>query len=243
MLAEKNTHATNAIPSSTSKSLSSLLSSTPHPSTSASPQLITEALAELDPPPLRYLTTEELDAYLDGLDSANPAAIHPSMTASELSVRNPHSVYNWLRINEPKVFLQDGEGSERSSVKPAGGASRSLSKKTALPAPTPIKNGGVDGEDDETGYAGSEMMEGLIPGTGGKSKGKRKRGGDDDDGGYHPKQGRVEDGKGKKARKPRPKKIDDGTPGSSAKRSRKSKGESTIAVDGIVVKEEAAPGS
>lgn len=197
-----------------------------------------EVLAELDPLPLRYLTTEELETYLDGLDHANPNALNPPLTSQEMSVRNPHSVYNWLRINMPKVFLQDGEGSERSSVKPT--ASRTSSKKIA-PAPTSARNSAQDnGYDDDLGDEGLEMMEGLVSGNGGKSKGKRKRAAEDEDGGYHPKQGRVEDGKGKKARKPKPKKAEDGTPGANAKRSKKPKVDVAPSADGVVIKEEAA---
>lgn len=219
-----------------SKSLATMLNTVPHPSSSKLPNTISsEDLAELESVPLRYLTTVELETYLDGLDSANPNALNPTLTSQEMAVRNPHSVYNWLRINMPKVFLQDGEGSERSSAKPP--ALRTVSKKVASHASTPARPD--NGYDDDLGEEGLEMMEGLISGNGGKSKGKRKRAAEDEDGGYHPKQGRVEDGKGKKPRKSRSKKVEDGTPGASAKRSRKPKVNTVASGEGVVIKEEA----
>jgi hypothetical protein len=199
------------------KSLAMLMSSTPHLSLS-NPHVPQELVASLrtedgQAPPLRYLTMDHIDEYLYEVDGilGNAPAIPPQslgITHQDLALRNPHSVYNWLRQHEPRVFLQDGEGSEKSSGKP--GALRGAGKRASIPAPS--KPDTVEFvEEDGMGLDSVPMPT--------STKGKRKR--DDDDGGYHPKSGRVDDGKGKKPRQARKKKGDET---SSSTNSRKGKG-------------------
>lgn len=82
----------------------------------------------------------------------------------EMQLRNPVSVYNWLRKHQPQVFLQDNESHAEKEKKPRP------SKRTS----TALKQ---EPEDED------RVMVDLAGST---SKGKRKR---DDDAGYRPKGG------------------------------------------------------
>jgi hypothetical protein len=184
------------------KSLELLMAVT-HPRTSAFGPLPPTFYEHIKPleghaEPITYLTVDQIDEYLYDTDmklqsapGPNPHVIQPQ----DLALRNPNSVYNWLRRNKPHVFLQDGEGSEKSNGKP--GSLRGAGKRASMPGPSkPDALEIVDG----LGY--DPTIGGLEP-----SKGKRKR---DDDGGYHPKSGGPKEGK---AKKPRAKKgIDESTP-------------------------------
>jgi hypothetical protein len=208
---------------------------------------------------------DQIESYLDELDNTGNSSHAQNLTSTsqEIQLKNPHSVYNWLRIHEPKVFLQDGEAttaSEKSSSTKQG-AHRGAGKRGSAagahgtPSTTAVKGEHLESvEDDGASFdamTGLEASSHSTPQATGKGKNKRKRGGEDEDSGYHPKQGRVEDGKGKKPRKPRAKKTDlenggaSGTGTPAAKRSRKSTGKAgsgAASADaseaGVVVKEE-----
>lgn len=118
-----------------------------------------------------------LDAYLAGSAAAPRAFAHNTAGRNfdrgmerdrDMALRNPVSVYNWLRKHQPQVFLQDNEV---QSEKPARGATARSSKR----ASAPIKQE-VEPYDDD----------GIAVDIGNTSRGKRKR---DDDGGYRPKGG------------------------------------------------------
>jgi hypothetical protein len=127
-----------------------------------------------------------LDAYLTG--SATMPRAFANTTAGrngdrgmerdrDMALRNPVSVYNWLRKHQPQVFLQDNE---IQSEKPARGtASRTSKRASASIRQEP------ELYDDE----------GIAVDMGGSSRGKRKR---DDDGGYRPKGGNSRPTKRKK---------------------------------------------
>ncbi|KAE8145065.1 IEC3 subunit of the Ino80 complex, chromatin re-modelling-domain-containing protein [Aspergillus avenaceus] len=98
----------------------------------------------------------------------------PSFTEREreAALRNSISVYNWLRRNQPHIFLQDNENaSEKSTSRPSN---LRASKKASNQAR----------KDDDTHDDDSVMMD-TAPGSG-SSKNKRKR---DEDVGYRPKGG------------------------------------------------------
>lgn len=185
-----------------SKSLALLMSITPHLSTSngnALPPAVRENVETLEgySAPISYLTAEQIDEYLYDVDASLgsvPSANPHASPHQELALRNPHSVYNWLRRNEPKIFLQDGEGSEKSMGKP--GSLRGAGKRASMPAPSKPDALEIVEED---GMRYDPTISGLEP-----AKGKRKR---EDDGGYHPKSGAPNDGKVKKSR-PRKKKAE-----------------------------------
>lgn len=129
---------------------------------------------------LGYFTPEQETEYYLGIDaglgdesaalqlSRTPKKPAPSDRDQEVAVRNPVSVYNWLRRNQPHIFLQDDEkASEKSGLRP----SNQRSSKKAQQARKE--------EDDED----SASIDTVPAST---SKNKRKR---DDDTGYRPKGG------------------------------------------------------
>jgi hypothetical protein len=144
-----------------------------------------------------FLTIKQEDQYLQSLDNyIDGHAPTPRAHASgvfgakgqeksteqerEMQLRNPASVYNWLRKYHPKVFLQDNEPNSEKPPKQTG----SRSSKRNINRDSIVKQE----EDlyDDDGIA-VEM---------GPSKGaKRKR---DDDGGYRPKGGNSRPAKRKK---------------------------------------------
>lgn len=143
-----------------------------------------------------FLTVKQEEQYLQSLDSflngesANPrshaanaiGAKNQEKSAErerETQLRNPVSVYNWLRKNRPSVFLQDNESNVDKPSRPAGSR---ISKRNAN------RDSLVKQEEelyDDDGIAADV----------GASKGKRKR---DDDGGYRPKGGNSRPTKRKK---------------------------------------------
>ncbi|KAH7562350.1 hypothetical protein BM1_01870 [Bipolaris maydis] len=106
------------------------------------------------------------------------ASAQPPLSEKDLTVRNPDSVYNWLRKHQPQVFLQDKDGahhenlSEKSAAPKATKASAKAKRESAIGTPGPR-----DHHDDEDSAA---------PET---AKGRRKTGGGDDDTAYRPKGG------------------------------------------------------
>jgi hypothetical protein len=115
-----------------------------------------------------------LDSFLAG-STTNPRPHAAKSNASrgsersierekEMQLRNPVSVYNWLRKHQPQVFLQDNESHAEKEKKPRP------SKRTS----TVLKQ--EPEEEDRV----------VVDLGGSTSKGKRKR---DDDAGYRPKGG------------------------------------------------------
>lgn len=203
LLAEK---AAERCASKPPKSLAYLMSTTPYLA-STSHLLPPEVHASLEPPegyasPLSYLTPDQMDDYIYDVEATlghvAPLPVStPQSPQHELALRNPHSVYNWLRRNEPKIFLQDGEGSEKSNGKP--GSLRGAGKRMSMPAPSRLDALEIV-EEDGMGY--DPTVGGLEPVVKGKRKRERE-----DDGGYHPKLGAPTDGRAKRAR-PRKKKSE-----------------------------------
>jgi hypothetical protein len=215
--------AFDKLESGPSKSLALLLSVAPHLSASSQsplPLAVRENTETLEgyPAPISYLIPEQVDEYLSELDaslgSIPPSNVVQASPHHEVAIRNPHSVYNWLRRNEPKIFLQDGEGSEKSAGKP--GSLRGAGKRASMPGPSKPDALEIVEED---GIRYDPTIGGLEPAV--PTKGKRKR---EDDGGYHPKSGVPSEGKLKKAR-PRKRKTDSeaGSAPSSSRKSKKSR--------------------
>ncbi|EOA91699.1 uncharacterized protein SETTUDRAFT_133472 [Exserohilum turcica Et28A] len=105
------------------------------------------------------------------------ASAQPPLSEKDLTVRNPDSVYNWLRKHQPQVFLQDKDGphhenlSEKSAAPKATKATAKAKRESAIGTPGPREH-----EDDDS----------AAPETG---KGRRKTGAGDDDTAYRPKGG------------------------------------------------------
>jgi len=214
------------------KTLQRLLETTPH-ITPTSPMISQAVLSELEPlegypAPIAYMTAEQIDEYVYEIDATlgiaqGPPPANSQNPPQDLAHRNPHSVYNWLRQHEPKVFLQDGEGSEKSQGKP--GSLRGAGKRASMPFPSKPDSLEIV-EEDGLGY--DPTIAGLEPAAKGN---KRKR---EDDGGYHPKLG-APDGKAIKKPRVRKKKSDASgdTPNSSGSRRGKGKAKaSTPSIEG-----------
>ena len=129
-----------------------------------------------------------LDTYLSGSASTPRPAEFPVGNRNgsersterdrEMALRNPVSVYNWLRKHQPQVFLQDNETNPDKPPRAYGSRkSGRASTRESLVKQEP------DLYDDD-GIA--------VEAT--SSKGKRKR---DDDGGYRPKGGSARPSKRK----------------------------------------------
>jgi hypothetical protein len=182
------------------RTLIHLQNKTPH--TSQPPEPLPDDLQIGDNAP-GYLSPNHEEEYLLAADAAltDPLVYDPSSrdgrplriatqplpTDKELTLRNPDSVYNWLRKHQPQVFLQDKDphhenASEKSSARPAaaphghqgrGGGKRPSAVSTSTPGPKMEQ----DMLDDEIGF---------IPETGtGSAKARRNK----DDEPYRPKGG------------------------------------------------------
>lgn len=137
-----------------------------------------EYLAALDV----ALADPNYDAVVQSGRPLRTAASHPPLSEKDLTLRNPDSVYNWLRKHQPQVFLQDKDAahpeiaSEKSVPHKTPGASRkSMKRESNVGGGTPAPRDHDEGEDS------------AAPETG---KGRRKTaGGGDDDTAYRPKGG------------------------------------------------------
>ena len=214
------------------RSLASLLATVPHKDLTSPhvPEDILGAFSGKAIPPT-YLTPDAIDEHIFSIDvklgleprpeSEAPKA-GPKISLQDISFGNKDSPYNWLRKRCPNIFLQDGEGSEKSHGKP--GALRGAGKRASIPAPS--KPDALEiVEEDGQGYEfalGGPVQQ--------KSKKRKLEAADEDaSGGYHPKSGIKGEGE-TKAKKPRASKKkspnDEATPstgGSTRKRKPKAK--------------------
>ena len=155
------------------------------------------------PPPPAYLSSSQEDEYLYVLDTAlgaspstNPftSSTRPLASLSdrekdrEHTLRNPVSVYNWLRRYQPQVFLQDNEGiPEKTGAKSSRGAGKRASAAAAknMAEPPPLD---FNDNNNNSMTPHRSIADPAAPPTGSSATkgGKRKR---DEDGGYRPKGG------------------------------------------------------
>ncbi|KAF9741080.1 hypothetical protein PMIN06_008135 [Paraphaeosphaeria minitans] len=172
-----------------SRSLAGLGAKIPH--SSEAPESPVEGLDLSDTAP-GYMSPSHEEEYLALLDQAfaDPNAFearpiripssHPPPTEKDLSVRNPDSVYSWLRKHQPQVFLQDKDPQhpenipEKAAPKANAGA---RGKRQSAAAGTPGPK--TDHEEDE-GFDGE---------PGALGKGARKSKGGENDSAYRPKGG------------------------------------------------------
>ncbi|KAH8688828.1 IEC3 subunit of the Ino80 complex, chromatin re-modelling-domain-containing protein [Talaromyces proteolyticus] len=145
---------------------------------------------------LGYMTPEHeyeyllrSDTQLGDSEAAGPLSRLPEKPTwtermREASLANPSSVYNWLRRNNPQIFLQDNDNASEKGV----GAPRPSNLRVSKRAPTSRNAAKEEDMYDEDGIA----LETPEPSS---SKGKRKR---DEDTGYRPKGGRSSTGRKKK---------------------------------------------
>jgi hypothetical protein len=167
-----------------------------------------EYLAALD----QVLAQPGFDPALQEGRPLRTAASHPPLSEKDLTIRNPDSVYNWLRKHQPQVFLQDKdaghhENMSEKSAPPKGnaGGRKGVKRESAVAGGTP---GPREPEDEDSNQAAD---------PGGKGRRKTGGGGGDDDTAYRPKGG---------SSRPAKRKREDGdTPvGKGKKKSRASTG-------------------
>ena len=130
---------------------------------------------------------QDLDTFLAGDSSTRRPSSYANLARSgdrvlerdrDTALRNPVSVYNWLRKHQPQVFLQDKENDGEKAAARSSGTGRS-SKRGSIIKQEPEMY-------DEDGIA-------LEPKA--SARGKRKR---DDDSGYRPKGGGTRSAKRKR---------------------------------------------
>ena len=142
--------------------------------------------------PAGYLSLEHEEEYLATLDTGigglgprnqgntDSHPIRSNDRDKDAALRNPVSVYNWLRKHQPQVFLQDSDSPpDKSTAKPSN-ATKTLRRSTIVSKQEPELL-------DEEGFLISANLEGL-------SRSKRKR----DDEPYRPKGGSSRPSKRKK---------------------------------------------
>jgi len=172
--------------------------------------------AQGQPHPPSFLTADDVDNYMWEIDTrlaeeeyarsgkliaalptlaplahANENAGKDAGSNRDFALRNPTSVYNWLRKHAPKTFLQDGETHDKENGdEPSSGRGHGRGKGERGSG----RGGSVRGKrmskvaaaesvdaDEETGYDAA-----VTASAGGKGKRKRVV---DDDPGYRPKGG------------------------------------------------------
>src|SRR5947207_2763168 len=122
-----------------------------------------------------------MDSQIEGIPASMQLTksgdkLSPADRDREAALRNPVSVYNWLRKHQPQVFLQDNEApSERPGARPAN-------IRTSKRATAQVRK---EDDYDEDGVL-LDLRTGGGGGGGGSTRGKRKR---DEDAGYRPKGG------------------------------------------------------
>ncbi|KAI0438872.1 IEC3 subunit of the Ino80 complex, chromatin re-modelling-domain-containing protein [Xylaria telfairii] len=187
------------------KSLKKLIQDVPHQSYEEYTQRFPELREDLEPAdsqthPTSFLTPDDVDDYLHQLDmrlglkpkpTLAPSVVGTNTTANppaNFALRNPTSVYNWLRRHAPKTFLQDLEKEKdkdkddrekEDGRKRKGGGSRKRQSTTSRKEKERDKETAESMDwDDEVAYE--------APAAGTLKGSKRKR---DDDPGYRPKGG------------------------------------------------------
>ena len=133
------------------KSLSKLSMSTPHTALDFPPS--TDLPHDLGAPnPTGYLTPSHEEEYLSTLDAAleiselgtqPPPSSHPIRSNEkhekerDAALRNPVSVYNWLRKHQPQVFLQDNEPPPEKPVPKPQASTRTPKRSSIIPKQEP----------------------------------------------------------------------------------------------------------
>ncbi|KAM5465036.1 hypothetical protein MauCBS54593_006669 [Microsporum audouinii] len=174
-----------------SANITSLLSKVPHtpiPFAEDPDNDLDSALGFIHPEDdLDYLVPGE-PHHID-LTSARSASKHlpPADKERALLIRNPSSVYNWLRKNKPQVFAHDAEGPPAGSSSAAGAAQPEKPAAAPRSGSSRSKRASAQAQRDEEIYDEDGVLVDVIESTASaSSRSKRKR---EEDGMYHPKGG------------------------------------------------------
>jgi hypothetical protein len=187
----------------TLKSLARLEAQVPHTTLQDLPDLPLDGIDLTEHAP-GYMSPAHEEEYLAALDQvlAQPgfdpalqegrplrtAASHPPLSEKDLTVRNPDSVYNWLRKHQPQVFLQDKDAIHHENMSEKSAPHKgNASNRKGIKRESAIGGGGGGGgtpgprdHDDEDSNHNADIG----------GKGRRKTGGGgDDDTAYRPKGG------------------------------------------------------
>ncbi|KAH7026422.1 IEC3 subunit of the Ino80 complex, chromatin re-modelling-domain-containing protein [Microdochium trichocladiopsis] len=178
------------------KSLRKLQQTVPHRSFAATVQVFPSVQEELAPKnrdtePTAFLTADDIDNYLYEIDlrlglkpqpslAPNAHGAAGSTAAHNYALRNPTSVYNWLRKHAPKTFLQDMEKDDNEKGEKVDGRKRKNAAGEGKRRSTMSKKDKERLRAAEGGWDEDGSHDGQS------TKGKRKR---DDDPGYRPKGG------------------------------------------------------
>lgn len=198
------------------------------------------------PHPPSFLTADDIDNYLWEIDVrlaekeyaktgnmpvmlptmapiAHGAEKEPQTNSRDFTLRNPTSVYNWLRKNCPNTFLQDNENEKENGDEQHGstgrrgkgerGGRQGGSGRTKRQSAAHQRGKDADAMDYDEDTANDVA---TPSGVGGKGKRKRVV---DDDPGYRPK-----GGSSRPTKKKRKSEGVDSTPSGGAKKARKSAG-------------------
>lgn len=94
--------------------------------------------------PAGYLTLEHEEEYLNAVDAAlegrpipDSHPIRSNEREKDIALRNPMSVYNWLRKHQPQVFLQDSDSSPDKPATKLTGPSKAPRRSTVAPKQEP----------------------------------------------------------------------------------------------------------
>lgn len=177
------------------KSLRTLQQTVPHRSYAATVQVFPSVQEELAPKnrdaePTAFLTADDIDNYLYEIDLRLDFKPQPTLApsahgatgssvANNYALRNPTSVYNWLRKHAPKTFLQDMEKDDNDKGEKVDGRKRKNAAGEGKRRTTLSKK-------DKERLRVADAVKDDDAAREAQGKGKRKR---DDDRGYRPKGG------------------------------------------------------
>ncbi|KAI1389523.1 IEC3 subunit of the Ino80 complex, chromatin re-modelling-domain-containing protein [Hypoxylon trugodes] len=191
------------------RSLRKLEQDVPHQSFAATAEQFPEILEDLEPEdpvvnPTSFLNADDIDEYIYEIDTRLKLPTKPSLApsivgkeitnpAANFALRNPTSVYNWLRRHAPKTFLQDlekekGGDKDKGKDKDDGhGDKDDDHRKRKSTGGNRNKRQSAASRKEKEREAAEPMDWDEDPGYDAPApKGKRKR---DDDSGYRPKGG------------------------------------------------------
>ncbi|KAI0389537.1 hypothetical protein F5Y17DRAFT_448579 [Xylariaceae sp. FL0594] len=190
------------------KSLKKLIQDVPHLSYEEYVERFPQIREELEPAdplthPTSFLNADAIDEYLYELDERLQLKPKPTLAPSahgrgantnspaHFALRNPTSVYNWLRRHAPKTFLQDLEKDKDKDDRDKDDGKR---RKSNPPRKRPSAAAARKEREKEAAESmdWDEEVEFDAP-----TKGKRKR---VEDGGYRPKGGSSRPAKKRKSK-------------------------------------------
>ncbi|KAL7623397.1 hypothetical protein AAE478_007079 [Parahypoxylon ruwenzoriense] len=202
------------------KSLRRLEQEVPHRSYAATVDQFPDILDDLEPQepnihPTSFLSADDVDEYIYKLDQKLKLKSKPSLAPSALgkvtsnpaanfALRNPTSVYNWLRKHAPKTFLQDLEKEKEKDKDRARDRDRDDHDDREGDGRKRKSGAGRNKRQSAASRREKEAAESMdwdedmgfdLPAA--SAKGKRKR---DEDPGYRPKGGSSRPTKKRKSR-------------------------------------------